>query len=164
MPCLDTDLYRNTHAHTRNRGIRTLLHTCMHRYARSSSHVHTRVTHSVTYMHTYTNARTLVSPRTHAHSCSANTERQVCTSMGGRCYSWSPAIKYGFTWSKHKKIEVTNSRGSHLVIVCKLRQNVPLKSFRTGPRGVKVWHNVMSLSFSLALLYTDMYNIHGGSC
>lgn len=69
-----------------------------------------------------------------------------------------PSNNYGFTWSKHKKRKVTNSWGSHPVIVCKLRQNVPLKSFRTGPWGVKVWHNVMSLSWSV------MYNIHGGSC
>lgn len=61
------------------------------------------------------------------------------------------------------EIKVRKGRGSHPVIVCKLRQNVPLKSFRTGPRGVKVWHNVISCSFSLFLVYTELYNIHCGS-
>lgn len=143
----------------------------MHRYARSSLRVHTQATHSVTYMHIYTNAHTRVSTYAHPHTHTRARPHMLSQHREAGLYIYGretlPMIasnKYGFTWSKHKKIKVTNSRGSHPVIVCKLRQNFPLKSSRTGPRCVKVWHNVKSLSFSLSLLYTDMYNIHGGFC
>lgn len=132
MPCLDIDLYRNAHTHTRNRGIRTLLHTCMHRYARSSLRVHTGHTfcHIHAHVHEHTRAHTCPPPahthiHIHTHMCSANTERQVCTSTGERHYPWFPAISTASPDQKHKKIKVTNSRVSRPVyVVCKRRQNI----------------------------------------
>lgn len=156
MPWLDIDLYRNSHTHTRNRGKRThyYTHACIDTLAQVYLYSHGP------HIQSHTCTRT----QTHAHMCS-NTRTPTHaqpTQRGRSVHLWEgdvtrdPSNKYGFTWSKHKKINVTNSRGSRPSIVGKLRQNVLLKSSRTRPRGVKVWHNVKSLSSSISTAHWNV--------
>lgn len=122
MPCLDTDLYRNTHAHTRNRGIHALLHTCMHRYAHSSLCLHTRnLPHTGTHTHAWTYTR--VPTHTHAHYMLSQHREAGLYIYEREMLLMIPSKKYSFTWSKHKKSEVAESRA---VIVFQLWPDVPL--------------------------------------
>lgn len=158
MPCLDIDLYRNTHAHTHESGIHTLLHACIDTLAQVLR-VYTRATHSVTYMHVYTRTPTHTHTRPHIHMLSQHREAGLYI-YEREMLPIIPNNKYIFIWSKHRKIKVTNSRGNP-VIVCQLQQNVSLTSSRPVHEVSKF--GTMS-SLSLSLLYTEMYNIHGGSC
>lgn len=116
MPCLDTDLYI-AHTHTRNGGIRTRQHTCMHRYARSDLCLQTHVmSHTCAHGNTHRPSHTDTYTHTHAHMLRP-------TQKGRSVHLWRemlptiPSNNYSITWSKHKKTKVTNSRGGHLVIL-----------------------------------------------
>lgn len=133
------------YTHTRNGGIRTRLHTCMHRYARSGF----MYTHSCQVSHTHAHKDT----HTHTHTQVLRpTKRQVCTSAAGRCYPRSPSNNNWFHLIKTQENESYKQQGES----SSERPHwfcFDAVSFFLASNVSKVWHNTTSPSVSPSLLH-----------
>lgn len=156
MPCLDTDLYRNVHIHTTEAYAHGYTHACIDTLARV--YVYTLLS-GHTPLQTRTQTHILTRAHTQTHTLRP-TKRQVCTSA-----AWSPwpmilSNNNGFTWSNHKKTNVSNSRGSPPVSVRMFWHHVLFESCRTGEhfQSLAQYHVSVCVSFTAALS-----SVHGGS-
>lgn len=94
--------------------------------------------------------------QTYAQTFAANTQRQVCTSIGGRCYSWSPAICTASPdpntgkQKRYKQQRESSGRCRSPLTECPFWKSV------STTLGVKVWHNVTSLFLFISTVHWDV--------
>lgn len=107
---------------------------------------------SATYWHAHTRMNIHTCPHTHTcplHAQPAQRGRSVHLWEGDVAHDSQQKVQLHLI--KTQEIRSRREQSSHCLLTL---TGCPFESFRTGALGVKVWHNVMSLSLSLHLYCT----------
>lgn len=147
------------YTHTRNRGIRTRLHTCMHRYARSGLCIHTPA-RSLTHRR----ASTLARPHAHTHTrthAQANKEAgSVHLRQGDVTHNPQQQQRFHLIKTRENKNYKQRGEFSSRRLACFDPMSF-VKSSRTGGPSQSLAQYRVSL-FCLLHCCTEMHGVRGG--